>query len=167
MLNCILTFWQKNYDDIDVYNIIAITYECPSFQNFVNADLSNILILVKIDEDSHLSMYLYVVSSPEMNRRVRLSASGEERRLVVASGLWSPCGPHVLPVVVVASKEKVPPVLSWERPLSLLIPSLLPSSIISSHTPSKLLLLHVLQGAQVSPYLNKNRAESTWLSLHT
>ena len=90
MLNCILTFWRKNYDDIDVYNIIAITYECPSFQNFVNADLSNILILIKIDEDSHLSMYLPLVSSPEMNRRVRLSASGEERRLLRASGVRLP-----------------------------------------------------------------------------
>ena len=58
MLNSSLTFWQKNYDDIDVYSIIAMTYECTSFQNFVNADLSNILILIKIDKDSHLSMYL-------------------------------------------------------------------------------------------------------------
>ena len=137
-LNSILTFWRKNYDDIDVYNIIAITYECPSFQNFVNADLSNILILIKIDNDSHLSMYLFVVSSPEMNRRVRLSASGEERRVITlrASGLWIPCGPHVLPVVVVASKERVSPALLKEQPLSLLIPSLLLSSIISSLTPT-------------------------------
>ena len=166
MLNCILTFWQKNYDDIDVYNIIAITYECTSFQYYVNADLSNILILIKIDEDSHLSMYLPLVSSPEMNRRVRLSASGEERRLLrPTSGMCIPCGPHVLPVVVVASKERVRPSASLEQPLSLLIPSLLPSSIISSHPPS--ITPHHLQGAQVSPYLNKNRAESIWLSLLT
>ena len=86
-----------------------MTYECPSFQNFINAYLSNILILIKIDKDSYLSIFLFVVWSPEMNRRVRLSASGEERRVrvaaVKASGVWFPCGPHVLPVVVVASKE--------------------------------------------------------------
>ena len=165
MLNSSLTFWRKNYDDIDVYNMIAITYECPSFQNFVNADLSNIPILIKIDKDSHLSIHLFIVRSPEMNWRVRLSASGEERRLKRPPGLWSPCGPHVLPVVVVASKERVRPSASLEQPLSLLIPSLLPSSIISSHPPS--ITPHHLQGAQVSPYLNKNRAESTWLSLLT
>ena len=50
-----LTFWQKNYDDIDVYNIIAITYECTSFQYFVNADLSNIIILIKILVGTNLS----------------------------------------------------------------------------------------------------------------
>ena len=54
-------------------------------------------------------MYLFVVSSPEMNRRVRLSASGEERRVASTPGVWSPCGPHVLPVVVVAFKELVLP----------------------------------------------------------
>ena len=115
MLNSILIFWRKNYDDIDVYNIIAITYECTSFQYFVNADLSNILILIKIDKDSHLSIHLSVAWSPEMNRRVRLSASGEERRLLrPTTGVWSPCGPHVLPVVVVASKEQVMPLVSSE-----------------------------------------------------
>ena len=112
-------------------------------------------------------MYLFVVWSPEMNRRVRLSASGEERRVEMSLGLWSPCGPHVLPVVVVAFKERVQPSLSPEQPLSLLIPSLLLSSIISSSfsTPAK--SPHLLQGAQVSPYLNKNRAESIWWSLLT
>ena len=57
-------------------------------------------------------MILLLVWSPEMNRRVRLSASGEERRVERLSGVWSPCGPHVLPVVVVASKERVAPSLS-------------------------------------------------------
>ena len=103
-----------NYDDFDVYSIIAMTHECTYFRNFVNANPSNILILIKIDEDSHLSIHLFVVWSPEMNRRVRLSASGEERRLKMISGLRIPCGPHVLLVVVVASKERVTPLLSIE-----------------------------------------------------
>ena len=91
-----------NYDDFDVYSIIAMTHECTYFRNFVNANPSNILILIKIDEDSHLSK-MSKMKPPEYPFVCSLVAGDESEGEVVGIGGGAQAGDGIRFVVSVWS----------------------------------------------------------------
>ena len=79
----------------------------------------------------YLRMYLSPVSSPEMKASLMLPL-GEGRRLPPDPGLWSPCGPQVLPCDVSASRDQVQPSASLLTPSMLVIDSFSLNSKVSS-----------------------------------
>ena len=87
----------------------------------------------------YLRMYLRLVSSPEMKASLMLPL-GEGRRLYPDPGLWSPCGPQVLPCDVSASRDQVQPSASLLTPSMLVIDSLSLNSKVS-FPPSSFKLL--------------------------
>ena len=124
-----------------------------------------ITVYIWLYEGSHLRMKLPSVWSPERKRSLRF-ASGELRRLLSPRGVWSPCGPQLLPAVVEAPKERVSPVVSLEHQvIPLMDSSLLASSSSISSSSESLSEPHSRQGVQVSPYLNKNEKRTLhWIS---
>ena len=81
----------------------------------------------------YLRILLSPVSSPEMKASLMLPL-GEGRRLLslLKLGLWSPCGPQVLPCDVSASRDQVQPSASLLTPSMLVIDSLSLNSKVSS-----------------------------------
>ena len=53
----------------------------------------------------YLMMKLYLVWSPERKRSLSFPPGEFRRLLLPSSGVWSPCGPQLLPAVVLADKE--------------------------------------------------------------
>ena len=127
---CRANYFEKSTSSVsNQFKKHFFVYSCDFNINY--EDLNYLQSKERYKGGIYLRILLPLVSSPEMKASLMLPL-GEGRRLYPDPGLWSPCGPQVLPCDVSASRDQVLPLASLLTPSMLVIDSLSLNSKVSS-----------------------------------